>query len=100
MFSQKHYILCVFSLFLFCSLTLGDVTLMLGGQYTGVLLRGGTSLEMTRVKVSEIPIIYYATFKFDSMKVEGGEVGIKVEGESWNLDACTITDSRVRFCFS
>ena len=35
------------------------------------------------------------------MKVEGGEVGIKVEGEaSWNLDACTITDSRVSFLFS
>ena len=28
-------------------------------------------------------------------------MGIKVEGEaSWNLEACTITDSRVRFCFS
>ena len=37
----------------FYSLTLGDVTLMLGGQYTGVLMRGG-SLEMTRVKVSNL----------------------------------------------
>ena len=43
-----------FHSFLFCSLTLGDVTLMLGGQYTGVLLRGGTSLEMARVKVSKL----------------------------------------------
>ena len=39
----------------FYSLTLGDMTLMLGGQYTGVLMRGGTSsLEMTRVKVSNL----------------------------------------------
>ena len=45
---NKEYILS------FYSLTLGDVTLMLGGQYTGVLLRGGTSLEMTRVKVSKL----------------------------------------------
>ena len=42
----------IFSPFFFCSLTLGDVTLMLGGQYTGILMRGGTSLEMTRVKVN------------------------------------------------
>ena len=45
---NKEYILS------FYSLTLGDVTLMLGGQYTGVLLKGGTSLEMARVKVSKL----------------------------------------------
>ena len=41
---------------------------MLGGQYTGVLMRGGTSLEMTRVKVSYLlKSELYATKKITMM---------------------------------
>ena len=33
---------------------------------------------------------------WEFLKVKGGEVGVKVEGEaSWNLEDCTITDGRV-----
>ena len=55
-------------------------------------------MEMTRVKVSLLKSEFNATLKYDAVEVEGGEVGIKIEGEaSWSLQDCTITDSRVGF---
>jgi len=60
------------------SLKLSNLSLKLGGQYTGILMGEGTKLEMSCVKV------------------EGGEVGVKVKaGGSWKLEDCSITDSKI-----
>ena len=63
----------------------------------------GTKLEMSGVKVRLFkPLAVLnggggpAILNIIFLKVEGGEVGIKVKGEgAWKLEDCSITDSKV-----
>ena len=76
----------------------------IGGQYTGILMGEGTKLEMSYVKVRFLKIIADvvdgvgspAILNISFLKVEGGEVGVKVKAEgAWKLEDCCITDSKV-----
>ena len=63
----------------------------------------GTKLKMSGVKVRFLKLIADvsdgggpAILNITSLKVEGGEVGVKVKaGGSWKLEDCSITDSKV-----
>ena len=63
----------------------------------------GTKLEMSGVKVRFTKLIADlngaggpAILNIIFLKVEGGEVGVKVKaGGSWKLQDCSITDSKV-----
>ena len=63
----------------------------------------GTKLEMSGVKVRFLKLIAVlngggspAILNIIFLKVEGGEVGVKVKAEgAWKLEDCSITDSKV-----
>ena len=66
-------------------------------------MREGTKLEMSGVKVRFSKLIAVlngaggpVTVNIIFLKVEGGEVGVKVKAEgAWKLEDCSITDSKV-----